>query len=403
LSKVASENSPAGTESVKGTIDDYLRVAFALIRQLADLAGGPTVVLASAATVNIGFAGSANISITGTTTIAAFDNVAEGTLRWVTFAGALTLTHNAASLQLPGAANIATAAGDLAIFKSLGGGNWKCTAYQRISGTGPFPASATRDGYLSATDWTSFANKQAAGQCLPLAGGAMTGNITFANNGPGIQFNLADGSTRKFVFLGADNWTNIYNGGGPGIRIFNQAATTVVWNIDDTGNVYQKNWLIFPSNIGIKMTDAGGTVRNVAFLGDNNWLNYYGAPSGSRWFNAAGTVVNAVLSDTGAFSATVITESSDERKKKAWQRLPGDFIGKLAGIRKAGLFTWKRGGARGLGVGAQSLEQILPDAVRTDDRGAKTVQYGAAALVSAVELARAVVDLRARIAKLEAQ
>jgi hypothetical protein len=83
--------------------------------------------------------------------------------------------------------------------------------------------------------------------------------------------------------------------------------------------------------------------------------------------------------------------------------VPHDLIERLAGIRKSGLFIWKRGGARGLGVGAQSLEQILPDAVHTDEKGAKSVQYGAASMVLAVELARAVVDLRARLDKLEAK
>jgi hypothetical protein len=46
----------------------------------------------------------------------------------------LTLTHNAASLILPGGSNITTAAGDCASFLSLGSGNWCCTKYVKASG-----------------------------------------------------------------------------------------------------------------------------------------------------------------------------------------------------------------------------------------------------------------------------
>lgn len=92
------------------------------------------VTLASASTVNIGAAGGRSINISGTTTITAFDTVQAGTIRKLRFAGILTLTYNATSMILPGAANIVTAAGDAAEFLSLGSGNWKCTDYTRASG-----------------------------------------------------------------------------------------------------------------------------------------------------------------------------------------------------------------------------------------------------------------------------
>ena len=90
--------------------------------------------MASAATVAIGGNSSDNITISGTTTITAFDTVAAGIRRFVTFSGSLTLTYNATSLILPGAANITTAANDTAEFMSLGSGNWICIRYQKASG-----------------------------------------------------------------------------------------------------------------------------------------------------------------------------------------------------------------------------------------------------------------------------
>lgn len=96
------------------------------------------VVLASAATTDIGAAAGNLVTISGTTTITSFGTVAAGAQRTVTFTGALTLTHNAASLILPGGQNIATTAGDSLTAQSLGGGNWRVTGYQRANGSAPF-------------------------------------------------------------------------------------------------------------------------------------------------------------------------------------------------------------------------------------------------------------------------
>jgi hypothetical protein len=89
--------------------------------------------VASAATCNIGAASTQMVRITGTTTITSLGTVANS-YRFVRFAGALTLTHNAASLILPGGANIATAANDTAEFISDAAGNWRCISYQRAAG-----------------------------------------------------------------------------------------------------------------------------------------------------------------------------------------------------------------------------------------------------------------------------
>jgi hypothetical protein len=110
----------------------------------------PQVTLASAATVNIGAASANSISISGTTTITAFDTIASGAVRRLLFQGALTLTQNATSLILPGAANIATAAGDVAWFESLGSGNWRCVGYQKASGAPVAPGGLTLNSQSAA-------------------------------------------------------------------------------------------------------------------------------------------------------------------------------------------------------------------------------------------------------------
>jgi len=86
--------------------------------------------IASAATTDLGATRGLMHDITGTTPITSFGTGAEGMFKIIKFEGALTLTHNATSLILPGAANITTADGDVAIMVSEGSGNWRCASYQ---------------------------------------------------------------------------------------------------------------------------------------------------------------------------------------------------------------------------------------------------------------------------------
>jgi hypothetical protein len=101
--------------------------------------------VASATTTNIGAVSSRNVRITGTTTITGLGTAAAGRMRWGRFAGALTFTHNATSLILPGGANITTAAGDAFTAESLGGGNWKILHYSKADGTAVVGAAGGGD------------------------------------------------------------------------------------------------------------------------------------------------------------------------------------------------------------------------------------------------------------------
>jgi len=88
--------------------------------------------IASAATINLNTATGNRVHITGTTAITAV-TLTRGP-RTVIFDGVLTLTHNATTNNLPGAANITTAAGDRAIYESDGTTVY-CVSYTKVSGT----------------------------------------------------------------------------------------------------------------------------------------------------------------------------------------------------------------------------------------------------------------------------
>ena len=72
--------------------------------------------------------------VTGTTNFAAMTVAADRQFT-LQFDGALTMTHHATNLDLPGEANITTAAGDVAIFQSTGANTVQCVSYVKADGT----------------------------------------------------------------------------------------------------------------------------------------------------------------------------------------------------------------------------------------------------------------------------
>jgi len=88
--------------------------------------------VASANALTLGADGN-YFDITGTTAITSIGTLGVGRIVKLHFDGALTLTHHATDLVLPGAANITTAAGDEAEFFEYATGDWRCTNYQYIS------------------------------------------------------------------------------------------------------------------------------------------------------------------------------------------------------------------------------------------------------------------------------
>jgi len=89
--------------------------------------------IASASPIVIGTDGY-YFDVTGTTNFAAM-TVAANRHFFLQFDGALTMTHHATNLDLPGKANITTAAGDVAEFFSTGANTVQCVNYTRADGT----------------------------------------------------------------------------------------------------------------------------------------------------------------------------------------------------------------------------------------------------------------------------
>ena len=135
LSVTDSSNTSVTGESLDGSIANMGRMdntLQAILGMFGRWTSSDTI--ASAGTTDIGAQAEAYLRVSGTTTITSFGTVRAGTIRFLQFSGILTLTYNATSLILPGAASITTAAGDTAAFVSEGSGNWRCLQYFKASG-----------------------------------------------------------------------------------------------------------------------------------------------------------------------------------------------------------------------------------------------------------------------------
>ena len=123
----------------------------------------------------------------------------------------------------------------------------------------------------------------------------------------------------------------------------------------------------------------------------------YLSSSGSHYLYWDGTNYN--LNAGNLICTGNVTAYSDERVKTNWRDLQPDFIEQLAKV-KHGIYDRTDMEATQVGVGAQSLQEILEHAVGKDENGGLSVAYGNAALVACVKLAQRVVELEAKLEQL---
>lgn len=237
---------------------------------------GKQVSVASAGTTDLGAQATNNIKITGVTTITAFGSSAQTDypIYFLQFAGALTLTHNATSLILPGALNKTTAAGDSAIALYLGSGNWQVLFYT--------PAALPSVNTQSFTTGTAATYTPSAGTVrirVTLCGGGGGGGAATTNNGTNGNASSFTGSAGGYV-----GWTA--NGGTGGVKTtaasqFISGGAGGTGGTDGTGNKVRR-----------EPGQQGGSG-----LGPTN-ASFGGAGGGSLYNGVAGALFNPTISGT---------------------------------------------------------------------------------------------------------
>jgi hypothetical protein len=172
------------------------------------------------------------------------------------------------------------------------------------------------------------------------------------------------------------------------------------------------------SSAGVVSSGTGGGFQNAGYQSGRNRIwsfgnadsygisyfqgggGYGGSDSIGMHFGTTSADCNFIFRSNSDFIAKGnVTAYSDERLKTDWSDVRAGFVEALAKV-KSGTYTRTDTGARQAGVSAQSLQTVLPETV-LDEGPHLAVAYGNAAMVSAVELAKEVVDLRNRVAQLE--
>lgn len=91
--------------------------------------------IATISSINVASATGNFVDLTGTNTVTSLGPITAGAVRFIRFSGIAPIL-NSVSQILPGGSTITSAAGDMALAISLGGGNWVYSTYQKADGSG---------------------------------------------------------------------------------------------------------------------------------------------------------------------------------------------------------------------------------------------------------------------------
>jgi parallel beta-helix repeat protein len=155
--------------------------------------------------------------VTGTNAITSINTLGVGTVITLHFDAILILTHNATDLILPGGANIATAAGDEAIFREYATGDWRCICYTKADGTAVVAANSLPEATTPTNSkGNAFSTIQAAINDMDVAGwvyvppGTYTEAVDIIGKNNLMLFGAGWGMT-KITYAGADHTLDIDN------------------------------------------------------------------------------------------------------------------------------------------------------------------------------------------------
>ena len=219
-----------------------------------------------------------SFDVTGTTTITSIETTADafgiGSIIMLQFDGTLTLTHHATDLVLPGAANITTAAGDIALFQKYAAGDWRCVSYQ-VAANAPGGGGGGFE-FISSTDISSAASYDFA------AFDSASYDVYMF-----VLQDIRPASDAKYL------WVRTSTDGG---STFDSGASDYTYRVNSTGGAASGTTTKIVVNDGALADAIGNTASDMGFCG--TVLLY--APH-----QAANTVVTV----TGAFGSYQTNDS----------------------------------------------------------------------------------------------
>jgi hypothetical protein len=347
-------------------------------------------VLQTARTIGgVSFNGSANIDLPGVNTSGnqnTSGNAASATvLQTARTIGGVSF-NGSANINLPGV-NTAGNQNTSGTAASISGFNNPTTA-----ATGNTIAYRDASGYLYAT----YLNQSSGNTENPTVSQVMVtnGSDNFLRKASIGHLTSSLSGTAPIAITGnAGNTSSISNAVGAG---YTWTASQLFTGNGNTGSA---------AGIGMNAYSTGGNGAIMAFHRGGIYAINMGLDSDNviriGGWSAAANRLQMDMSGNLTMAGNV-TAFSDERKKKNWRSVTENFVEKLADV-KVGVYDRVDEELTQVGVSAQSLQEVLPEAVLTDNDGFLSVAYGNAAMTSAVELAKEIVALKELVKELKAE
>lgn len=239
-------------------------------------------------------------------------------------------------------------------------------------------------------DATNWAPVSGQGDALLVGTQEFTGSNTFSGAATTISNLFIGSNTGKasVVFSSTNNRTVTLVDPGADSQFVLTAGDQVIAGIKQfSGKVLLSNGLA--SSPSIAFSSDG--LQDTGF--------YWGGTDGTFMIANNGVKSGEFQSGGNLIMVGNVTGYSDERLKTDWVTPSHDFIHRLAQV-KTGTYTRVDTGDRQAGVSAQSLQEVLPEAVTESVSGMLSVAYGNAALYTCVVLAKEVVRLKGLVSKL---
>lgn len=294
LSTTAALNSPAGSDAIANTLDDYLRATQAILKGQFSTGSAISV---STPTITVPVTGSYFV-VTGATTVSVtgFTSNFDGRIATFKFSDANITLVNSGSLILPNAANITTAAGDVAVFVNEGSGStWRCVSYSTQGGSMPVGTRMTFAQASAPVGWSQVTDDSATNRMLRVVNtaGAGTGGsnspilmnvvpshthtFTTGNNNVdhyhGVSFvsgGMNSNATHSHTVTGgfSNNFLQYSAGGGgnlsapAGSLVLGSSATAATANIDHTHNIVGNTGGTSATHVHSGTSDANASASN---------------------------------------------------------------------------------------------------------------------------------------------